>query len=122
MDIVPTGGRQGMEFALKIKQFSNNMIHSRMYMSPKFARRKLLDGSFIDFSIDKIKPDEWRPHGYRYRLAWIWDDECLVLFDNHHGKSDHFHIGEFEFPYEFISINQLIEDFDDLVKKLGVAM
>ena len=97
----------------------NNALHDRMYMSPKFDRRRLSDGSFVDFSIDVIQPDEWRPHGFRYRLAWIKDEECLVLFDNHHGKSDHFHIGENEFQYDFVGIEQLNDDFESLVRKLG---
>jgi hypothetical protein len=88
-------------------------------MSPKFGRRYLSDGSFIERTVDTIKPDEWRPHGYRYRLVWIQNEECRVLFDNHHGKTDHMHIDGHEKPYQFMNLDQLLGDFYSEIKKLG---
>lgn len=40
-------------------------------MSPKLARRELSDGSFIEIALDRIPQDRWRPHGIRYRFAWV---------------------------------------------------
>lgn len=91
-------------------------------MSPKFARQFLDDGSYLDVSIHPIAPDKWRPHGVRYRLAWIKSGRCRVLFDNHHGKSDHLHIDGEERPYEFTSVSQLRKDFEAQVRKLGGAL
>ncbi len=88
-------------------------------MSPKFERQYLTDGSFVERAIDPIKPDKWRPHGCRYRLAWIQEGECRVLFDNHHGKTDHMHIDGKERAYQFSNIEQLLEDFYSEVRKLG---
>lgn len=73
----------------------------------------------MDISIFPIKPDQWRPHGARYRLAWIKNGKCRVLFDNHHGKKDHFHVDDEEYPYEFKSVRQLRLDFEAQVRKLG---
>ena len=83
------------------------------------ARKRLMDGSFVDASIEIIKPDKWRPHGVRYRVAWIQDGNCRVLFDNHHGKGDHFHVDEVECEYKFLSIERLFEDFEEQVSILG---
>ncbi|MBI2606084.1 MAG: hypothetical protein HYW49_08395 [Deltaproteobacteria bacterium] len=88
-------------------------------MSPKLARRDLPDGSFIDIAIDEIKPDRWRPHGVRYRFAWIEKGTCRVLFDNHHGKQDHCHVDGIEKIYEFISIEKLYDDFTSEIRNLG---
>lgn len=88
-------------------------------MSPRLNRVEFHDGSYFDLAIDSIKPDKWRPHGVRYRMAWIQDDRCRVLFDNHHGKEDHFHIDGQEFQYTFISVEQLARDFADQVRKMG---
>lgn len=88
-------------------------------MSPRLERLPLPDGSFIESSIDRIAPDRWRSHGVKYRLAWIQDGECRVLFDNHHGKGDHIHIDGKEYPYAFISVEQLSRDFETEVRKLG---
>ena len=48
-------------------------------MSPKLRRQSLPDGSFIEISVDRIEPDIWRPHGVRYRAAWIQNGECRIL-------------------------------------------
>jgi hypothetical protein len=82
-----------------------------MYISPRLEREFLADGSFIELVVDVIKPDTWRRHGYRYRLAWIQKNQCRVLFDNHHGKTDHVHIDQQDRPYCFNGIDQLIFDF-----------
>lgn len=87
-------------------------------MSPKLARRDLPDGSFVEIAIDEIKPDRWRPHGVRYRFAWE-KGKCRVLFDNHHGKTDHCHIDDAEKSYKFESVERLYDDFAAEVRKLG---
>ncbi len=88
-------------------------------MSPKFARQILEDGSFIEISIFEIKLDRWRPHGVKYRLAWVKNEKVKVLFDNHHGKADHYHIDGDEFEYQFSTVKKLRLDFEKLVIKLG---
>ena len=88
-------------------------------MSPRYERKYLQDSSFIEIVVDIIEPDVWRSHGFRYRLAWIQDNKCRVLFDNHYGKGDHFHIEEREFSYRFNGIHQLLLDFYHEVRKLG---
>ena len=85
------------------------------------VRRLLPDGSFIEYSVVTIRPDKYRRHGVRYRLAWIQDGTCRVLFDNHHGKSDHSHIDGEEKPYPFTTVDALFEDFLTEVRKLGGA-
>ena len=88
-------------------------------MSPKLARRDLPDGSFVDISIDTIEPDRWRPHGVRYRFAWVEKGQCRVLFDNHHGKQDHCHVDGVEQEYRFVSVEQLYDDFAAEIRNLG---
>ncbi|OFZ83078.1 MAG: hypothetical protein A2583_12730 [Bdellovibrionales bacterium RIFOXYD1_FULL_53_11] len=88
-------------------------------MAPKFARRDLPDGSYIDISLDAIRPDKWRTHGVRYRMAWIEKGVCRVLFDNHHGKKDHCHIDSVETAYKFKGIEQLYDDFLAAIRSLG---
>jgi hypothetical protein len=87
-------------------------------MSPKFARRYLSDGSFVEISFYPIEPDFWRPHGIRYRFAWIQSGRCRVLFDNHHGKRDHIHIDSKELPYEFVDLDVLNNDFEKCIQEL----
>lgn len=85
----------------------------------EMKRIYLADLSFIEWSLIEIRPDKWRPHGVRYRMAWIQGGVCRVLFDNHHGKADHRHIDGVERPYTFDSFAKLREDFENEVRKLG---
>ena len=37
--------------------------------------------------------------------------ECVLRYDNELGKGDHYHSGEIERPYAFVSVDQLLDDF-----------
>jgi len=67
----------------------------------------------------QVRPDKWRPHGVRYRLAWIQKGKCRVLFDNHHGKTDHVHVDGVESMYSFSTIAKLRQDFEATINELG---
>ena len=88
-------------------------------MSPKLSRQYLIDGTFVDISIDEIRADSFRPHGVKYRFAWIENGKCRVLFDNHPGKKDRFHIDDVEQDYQFESVEKLYDDFSAEIRKLG---
>jgi hypothetical protein len=55
-------------------------------------------------------------HEYKYRLAYVVNDICVLRFDNEAGKGDHKHIGEREAPYNFTSPRQLVADFWDAIE------
>ena len=55
------------------------------------------------------------PHDYKYRLAFVVDEVCVLRFDNEAGKGDHKHIGDTEVAYDFVSPRQLVSDFWDEV-------
>ena len=86
--------------------------------SPK-NRFSLADNSIVDWTITPIKPDKWRPHGIKYSMAWVQNDVCRVLFDNHHGKHDHVHKDGTEESYVFTNIDKLIDDFKRAIRLLG---
>ncbi len=53
------------------------------------------------------------PEGIRYRLAYIpkGREKPSVLYDNHHPKGHHKHIGDRQIPYDFQGIERLLIDF-----------
>lgn len=55
-----------------------------------------------------VPPSE---HPYKYRLVYVVDGKRVVGYDNERGKGDHKHLGDAEFPYSFISPQQLMADF-----------
>ena len=50
-------------------------------------------------------------HDLKYRLAYVVEGVCVLRFDKEAGKGDHFHCGEDEALYLFISLEQLLADF-----------
>ncbi len=54
-----------------------------------------------------------QPDGIRYRLVYILreDETPAVLYDNHHPKGHHKHLGPVQLPYDFVNVEKLIEDF-----------
>ena len=63
------------------------------------------------------KPLLGSSHSYKYRLAHIVNGVCVLRLDNEAGKSDHLHFGSTESNYRFISINQLLADFDKYIQR-----
>jgi len=51
-------------------------------------------------------------HRYKYRLALVDQGVCVLRYDNDAGKGDHRHRGAVETPYQFTTIERLLEDFD----------
>jgi hypothetical protein len=50
-------------------------------------------------------------HRFKYRLAYIVQGECVVLYDNERGKGDHRHFAGRETTYRFVSAERLVADF-----------
>ena len=57
------------------------------------------------------KPTRDRPHGYKYRLAFVVEGLCVLRYDNEAGKGDHRHADEAESPYRFTTPERLVSDF-----------
>jgi len=55
-----------------------------------------------------------RPHGFKYRLYCGYLDRCLVRS----GKGDHIHYGDEEHPYRFTSLERLMTDFEEDIRRL----
>ena len=50
-------------------------------------------------------------HPFKYRLALVSSDVCVLRYDNEAGKGDHKHIAGTEEPYQFIDLRALMADF-----------
>lgn len=63
------------------------------------------------------KPLPGSGHGYKYRLAYVVDGECVIRYDNEAGKGDHRHVGARESRYAFASVEKLLADFQRDIRK-----
>jgi hypothetical protein len=70
------------------------------------------DGVFVEIVIWHV-PVAVRGslHEFKYSLALVSNDECVLRYDNEAGKGDHRHFGAVEVPYALIDIDALIADF-----------
>ena len=50
-------------------------------------------------------------HSFKYRLAYVVGGKCVLRYDNELGKGDHRHAGRKEKPYDFVSVDQRLDDF-----------
>ena len=82
----------------------------------------LSDGRIIQRKVWKLpKPTEGSSHRLKYRLYCGKDGKTIVRYDNEAGKGDHRHIGpkEVESAYVFVSLVQLLMDFDADIERLS---
>jgi hypothetical protein len=74
--------------------------------------------AFVDIVIWKLpKPLAGSRHIFKYRLAYIANQRCVLRFDNEAGKGDHKHLDEIEVPYMFTNLDTLQADFWAEIKR-----
>jgi hypothetical protein len=77
-------------------------------------RRILGEDRFAEMVIWQLSdPLPRSAHGFKYRLAFVVNEICVLRFDNETGKGDHKHVGDREVPYAFTGLEQLVTDFWD---------
>ena len=57
------------------------------------------------------RPTRGSDHIFKYRLALVVGDICVLRYDNEAGKGDHRHVHETEEPYQFAGPDKLLADF-----------
>ena len=81
-------------------------------------RRIIAEDRFVEIVIWRLpRPVAGSRHAFKYRLAFVVDEVCVLRFDNETGKGDHKHVGAVEVPYVFTSLAQLVTDFWDEVEQ-----
>lgn len=82
------------------------------------VKQSYSDGAIVQIRIWQLpRASTERPHGLKYSLFYGRPGERIVGYDNEAGKGDHRHYGHREERYEFISLDRLIGDFQDDVRR-----
>lgn len=78
------------------------------------------DGSIVEVVIWEL-PEALPPstHRYKYRLFYGWPGREVVRYDNERGKGDHRHVHGEEQSYVFVTVEQLLDDFELDMRKRG---
>jgi hypothetical protein len=70
------------------------------------------EDAFAEIAVWRVpSPVRGSEHVYKYSLAFVVDEVCVLRFDNEAGKGDHKHVGDVGTPYWFVSPRRLIADF-----------
>jgi hypothetical protein len=71
------------------------------------------DGAIVEVVIWELpEPPPPNTHSFKYRLFYGTPLEERVRYDNERGKGDHRHIAGRELDYVFVSVDQLLDDFE----------
>ena len=72
----------------------------------------LAEDRFADLVIWRLsRPLPGSSHPYKYRLAYIVKEVCVLRYDNESGKGDHRHWDGHESVYVFVSPEELLTNF-----------
>ena len=86
-------------------------------------REKAIDanGNILEAVVWRVAVTPRSVSGVRYRLAFVRQAEGVpaVLYDNHSPKGHHRHIEGVEEPYDFVDVDQLLEDFMADVRRVS---
>lgn len=75
-------------------------------------RRSVTLSSFMEMVVWRVpQPVKGSLHDFKYSLAYVVDEVCVLRYDNEAGKGDHKHLDSDEVPYVFTTTTQLVEDF-----------
>ena len=74
--------------------------------------------AFVEIAVWQVaQPVPPSTHLFKYRLAYVVENECVLRYDNERGKGDHRHFGKRESSYVFSTPDQLMSDFNaDIVR------
>jgi hypothetical protein len=76
------------------------------------GRTDLGGDAFAEIAIWRVPvPVRGSSHYFKYRLALIVDDVCVLRYDNEAGKGDHRHVDGQQLDYTFVGAGALRRDF-----------
>lgn len=79
------------------------LLHERLVLD---------ETAFAEMVVWRVSPSvRGSVHRFKYRLALIVENVCVLRYDNEAGKGDHKHVGEEQVAYGFTDLDRLQADF-----------
>jgi hypothetical protein len=103
---------------LNVGKFANMRgPRAELILKERFQLREDLFAEVVIWRVPE--PVRGSTHMFKYRLALVENNVCLVRYDNEAGKGDHKHIGDDEVDYVFAGLDALQFDFSaDIERRL----
>jgi hypothetical protein len=86
-----------------------NMARAELLLEDRYI---LSPRAFAEIVVWRLpKPLSGSAHRFKYRLAFVVDEKCVLRYDNEAGKGDHRHVKGRQTRYRFVDLDELQADF-----------
>lgn len=91
-------------------------MKAQLLLKQKFVMSEIAFAEIVIWQL--LAPLSGSTHHFKYRLAYVVNNQCVLRYDNEAGKGNHVHINQQEVNYNFVSTEQLIDDFFAQIKRM----
>ena len=91
-------------------------MKAQLLLKQKFVMSEIAFAEIVIWQLPA--PLDGSTHDFKYRLAYVVNNQCVLRYDNEAGKGNHVHIDGQEISYNFVSTEQLVDDFFAQIKRM----
>ena len=91
-------------------------MKAQLLLKQKFVMSETVFAEIVIWQLPA--PLDGSTHNFKYRLAYVVNNQCVLRYDNEAGKGNHVHINQQEISYNFVSAEQLVDDFFAQIKRM----
>ena len=91
-------------------------MKAQLLLKQKFVMSEIAFAEIVIWQL--LAPLSGSTHNFKYRLAYVVNNQCVLRYDNEAGKGNHVHINQQEISYNFVSAEQLVDDFFAQIKRM----
>ena len=91
-------------------------MKAQLLLKQKFVMSEIAFAEIVIWQLPA--PLDGSTHNFKYRLAYVVNNQCVLRYDNEAGKGNHVHINQQEISYNFVSAEQLVDDFFAQIKRM----
>ena len=91
-------------------------MKAQLLLKQKFVMSEIAFAEIVIWQLPA--PLDGSTHDFKYRLAYVINNQCVLHYDNEAGKGNHAHINGQEVSYNFVSTEQLVDDFFAQIKRM----
>jgi hypothetical protein len=91
-------------------------MKAQLLLKQRFVMSEIAFAEIVIWQLQA--PLDGSTHDFKYRLAYVVNNQCVLRYDNEAGKGNHVHINEQEVSYNFVSTEQLVDDFFAQIKRM----
>ena len=91
-------------------------MKAQLLLKQKFVMSEIAFAEIVIWQLPA--PLDGSTHDFKYRLAYVVNNQCVLRYNNEAGKGNHVHIDGQEISYNFVSTEQLVDDFFAQIKRM----